>query len=201
MPYADKTKQKLHRTWQNMVWRCYRKEHTSYKYYGGRGIKVCEEWQKFEPFYHWAISNGYADNLTIDRINVNGDYEPSNCRWATMKAQANNRRSSHFVTYNGTTKTVAEWAEEVGISQQAMLERLSSSHWSIEEAVTTKRNSRAVKQPLFNKKVKQIYSDGTTTVWNSISEAAIALKLHNANISRALKKTNHTAGGCHWEYV
>lgn len=88
---------RLHNIWLGMRSRCHSKGHSGFKNYGGRGITVCDEWDDYCVFKDWAISNGYADNLTIDRIDVNGNYEPSNCRWVTYKEQAKNKRVNQFL--------------------------------------------------------------------------------------------------------
>lgn len=93
---------RLYRIWCDMKSRCSNKSLSCYKYYGGKGISVCDEWQNsFQTFYNWAISNGYQDDLSIDRIDVNGNYNPSNCRWATIKEQANNKSNSRRLNNAG----------------------------------------------------------------------------------------------------
>lgn len=115
---------RIYREWINIRQRCKNKKHTSYKDYGGRGIEVCDEWDdSFINFYEWAINNGYTDDLSIDRIDVNGNYEPSNCRWVTIKQQNNNKRNTVFITYNGQTKSVSEWSEVTGISTSVLYRR------------------------------------------------------------------------------
>lgn len=111
---------RLYSVWQEMRYRCINKNHHAYKYYGGRGIVVCREWNTFETFRDWALANGYGKGLSIDRINNNGNYGPDNCRWATRKQQHRNKRSNRYITINGVTKLLCEWAEIAGISRQAL---------------------------------------------------------------------------------
>lgn len=128
---------KLFKILDAMKGRCYNKNNKSYKYYGGRGIIICDEWKNnFKIFYDWAINNGYQEGLTIDRINVNGNYEPSNCRWITQKQQANNTRANVYITYNNQTHTLMEWSEITGISYSALRHRLQRK-WTIEKTLTT----------------------------------------------------------------
>ena len=106
-------------TYRSMMERCYRKGAKNYPYYGGRGIKVCEEWHDIENFERWVLSSGYEKGLTIDREDVNGDYSPENCRWETRKVQANNRRNTLVIEGH----TVSEWADILGISRSTISNR------------------------------------------------------------------------------
>lgn len=109
-----------------------------YKNYGGRGIKICDEWlgkEGFSNFFEWAISNGYKDNLTIDRIDVDGNYEPSNCRWVTKEKQNYNKKNNCFIVYKKQRKTIAEWSKELGFKPSVLGWRIRNG-WSIEEALT-----------------------------------------------------------------
>lgn len=127
---------RLHEIWVGMRKRCNNKKCKCYKSYGGRGITVCNEWKDFESFYNWAIVNGYSDNLSLDRIDVNGNYCPENCRWATMKVQMNNTRRNRLITYNGETHTAAEWSELTGIKSSVIRERIDRYGWPVEKALT-----------------------------------------------------------------
>lgn len=113
-----KSKTRLYSIWISMKQRCYNSNCNSFKYYGGRGIKVCEEWKNnFLSFEKWSIENGYSENLTLDRIDVNGNYCQENCRWATQVEQQNNLRNNHRESYAGITKTIAEWSHFLNINQ------------------------------------------------------------------------------------
>lgn len=104
---------KIYGRWLTMRSRCNNPNFPKYKDYGARGIKVCREWDDFKAFYDWAMNNGYSDDLTIDRIYVNGNYEPSNCRWVNAKVQANNQRRNIRLNINGVEKTLMEWYEDL----------------------------------------------------------------------------------------
>lgn len=128
---------RLYTIWGNMKKRCSSPNDPAFKYYGGREITVCVEWEKsFVAFRDWALSNGYADNLTIDRIDVNGNYCPENCRWADVQTQMNNTRRNHTITFNGETHTLSEWSRLSGINYMSLKTRLRRG-WTIERALTT----------------------------------------------------------------
>lgn len=133
---------RLYTIWVDMRRRCSYIGDPSYKNYGGRDISVCEEWEKsFLNFKEWALGNGYAENLTIDRVNVDENYCPENCRWATLKQQANNKRDNVYVTVNGETHTLTEWSEITGISYNTITKRRYRG-WSDVDAVSTPVNAR-----------------------------------------------------------
>ena len=132
-----KSNTRIYRSYKSMKERCYNDRSEIYKYYGERGIRICDEWlNDFQTFYNWSISNGYTDELTIDRIDNDGNYEPSNCRWVDMKAQSRNKRNNVYVTYNNQTKILADWAKEKGMSRGILSARLIKG-WTFEEAINT----------------------------------------------------------------
>lgn len=130
------TKTRLHKIWESMHARCEYPKHSHYHSYGGRGIVVCDEWREYLLFAKWARANGYGETLSIDRIDVNGNYCPENCRWVSMKEQANNKRNNHLVSYGGETHTITEWAGILGIGKTTIKERLKMG-WSEEATLTT----------------------------------------------------------------
>jgi hypothetical protein len=130
----------LYTKWQNMKARCNNTKGNKYKDYGGRGIRVCDRWLTFENF---LSDMGYPPTKkhTLERIDVNGDYEPSNCRWATHLEQAQNKRDSRFLCFNGQRLVISEWAKITGIAYGTIRRRLESG-WSAEKTLTTPVDSR-----------------------------------------------------------
>ena len=128
---------RLYRIWGHMKERCCNPDSPKYYRYGARGIKVCAEWMNdFEAFHAWAITHGYAENLSINRIDNDGDYCPENCEWATNEEQANNTSRNHMITYNGETHTIAEWARIKHIPYKTLFKRISDD-WSYAKAFET----------------------------------------------------------------
>lgn len=126
----------LYIVWGGMKKRCTNPNCAAYPNYGGRGIGICDEWeQDFKMFYDWAMSSGYADNLTLDRIDNDGDYEPSNCRWVDKLTQVRNRRNTLLVQHGGKTQTLKAWADELGIGYHTLYSRINRG-WSVDETLT-----------------------------------------------------------------
>lgn len=128
----------LYRAWSNIKTRCYNPKKDTYAYYGGKGITMCQEWlNNFMAFYNWSMNNGYKKGLTIDRLNPNGNYEPSNCRWVTASQQQNNKLNNHIIEYNGEIHTLAEWSSLLNLNYGTLHRRIQYLNWSIEKAFTT----------------------------------------------------------------
>jgi hypothetical protein len=145
---------RIYKIWHGMMERCYKPSSTQFHYYGMRGIVVCEEWQDVSNFYLWAMANGYKEDLSIERKDVNGNYEPANCVWIPRPEQAWNRRTTRNVTIDGITKPAAVWAKECGITRYAFYKRLKSG-WNGAELLKPLNESKRGR--LANKRKDGIY--------------------------------------------
>lgn len=144
------SKTKLYRRWKDMRRRCNNPNRKGYKNYGGRGIKVCEEWEEdFMNFYNWSMENGYLEELEIDRIDNDGNYEPNNCRWITRKEQSNNKQQSRYVTINGITKTLKDWSAESGLPYDTLRLRLNRG-WKEKELLIPLMTNQFSKEEYLN---------------------------------------------------
>lgn len=122
--------------------RCYNEKNKSYKNYGGRGITICQEWlDDKEKFIKWSLENGYQEHLSIDRINNDGNYEPSNCRWVTISQNNQNRRSCKFYTLNGKTQNLQQWCNEFKVDR-AMVDKRLSLGWEFKKALFSPKRQR-----------------------------------------------------------
>ena len=141
------SKTRLYGIWIGMRDRCNNTKNPAYERYGGKGVVVCDEWEKdFMVFRDWSLRNGYKNNLSIDRIDVNGNYEPSNCRWATAKQQADNKTCNILITIDGRTQNLQQWCDEYGIKRSTVNTRVIQCGWDYVRAITTPiRKTRVVK--------------------------------------------------------
>lgn len=139
---------RLYEIYRHMIYRCYYPNSPDYKHYGGRNIHISNLWlgtNGFENFKNWSLENGYQPDLTIDRINVHGDYEPTNCRWTTNIVQQRNKTNNFYISYKGETKTCAEWAEIYNINMHSLYYRIKTAHWDVKKALETPINKRKTK--------------------------------------------------------
>ena len=135
------TRERLYGVWGGMLTRTRNPKAENYAYYGGRGIKVCDEWHDYAIFREWALTHGYQPNAkygecTLDRIDDNGNYCPENCRWVSMTSQANNQRSNKLITYNGETLNLKQWATKLHINYSTFRQYINNG-LSLEEIITT----------------------------------------------------------------
>lgn len=145
--YAKKTRSchgestgKFYKKWSSIKTRCYNKNTPCYKNYGGRGIKMCDEWLDFWNFREWAYKNGYSEGLTLERTDVNGNYEPSNCKWIPMEEQAINKRNNSFIEYGGKRQTISQWSKELGVGKEVLSYRYRAG-WAPEECLFGKKTA------------------------------------------------------------
>lgn len=146
------TNSRIYKIYHGMKARCYNKNNDRYLDYGGRGITICQEWlDDFMNFYNWSMGNGYSEHLTIERKDNNMGYSPSNCMWATAKEQANNRRTSRLIEFDGKTLTSAQWSGITGIPRTDIENRIDNLGWSVEKALTQKVNkNHRIKKGMYN---------------------------------------------------
>ena len=128
-------KSPLYGVWQTMKQRCCNPNCRGFKWYGAKGVKVCDEWLDFTSFYEWAMRSGYRKGLTIDRIDSSKDYEPRNCRWVTMSQQQSNKHNNFLIEYNGEVHTLTEWSKLTGIPRSTLSNRFHLLGWSPERAL------------------------------------------------------------------
>lgn len=148
---------RLHSIWRGMLKRCNAPRSSTYSGYGGRGIRVCDEWLDYVVFKKWALESGYMDDLSIDRIDNDGNYCPSNCRWVDMKLQARNRRTTRWIYFQGEKKSLAEWCEKTGLGPGTITKRLKRG-WPIEKTLTVEPYKLHTKERLihFNGEAKNL---------------------------------------------
>lgn len=201
-------KTRLHKIWSNMKQRCSNPKVRAYKTYGGRGITVCDEWKdSFKNFKEWAYSNGYNDTLTIERIDVNGNYEPSNCKWITLEEQVNNKTNSVWIEVDGIKKTAKQWSRITGIPYNSIISRVNrgvnpriivtakSLKCYTDEEIGIKRKNTA-------KPIMQFTKDGQFVArFDRVKDAAKTIGCSPSDISENLTGRSATSHGYVWKYA
>ena len=191
-----KTHNRIYNIYRGMKNRCYNKNDYHYKWYGEKGIKICDKWlNNFMDFYNWSLENGYKNDLSIDRIDSNKDYCPENCKWSTQKQQNNNRNRCVKITINNETHTIAEWSEISGVHRKAISRKLK-------KGITGEKLIEKVRTPVKCKIIKKDLDGNIIKIWNSLQEISEILNYQKTAISNVCKNKSHykTSYGYKWEY-
>lgn len=183
----------IYPVWCNMLARCRKPNKDHYDRYGGRGIKVCDEWTDISSFARWAYENGYAPGLQIDRINNDGNYEPGNCRFVDRKTNMHNTEKNVYLTINGETRCLSEWADMYGISYKR------AAHWYERHGAEYTINC-FISGEVPNTK-KRVYCKETDTVYSSVREAARELNCDYTHVSHCCHGEALTHHGYHFSFV
>ena len=194
-PSPPHWKCRLYRIWSAMKQRCRNPNVLGYKYYGGRGIKVCAEWENYFAFRDWALSHGYRDNLTIERNDVNGDYCPENCSWATYRQQANNKTNNRFIEYHGKRMTSRQWDRELGFREGILSDRLNTLGWDIERTMTEAVGTSHAEKITYNGDTHTV-SEWAEILGISLSSLWKRLKDPEWSLEEVFTKPKHGMANC-----
>lgn len=198
--YTDEQRESfLYTTWSGMKQRCYNVNSEAYPNYGGRGIKVCNEWREdYLSFYNWSILNGASEELTIDRIDVNGNYTPENCRWVSNSVQQRNKQYNRYIEYNGQRKLMLEWAEETGLRITTITSRLER-RWDVGEVLGYEHHAR--KGSKHTKRILQYDKDmNLIKEWHSLHFIRKETNRSKKTILRYLENGEIDTRGFYWRY-
>ena len=199
----EQTSSFLYSTWNGMKQRCLDPNSSHYHCYGGRGVTICEDWlNDYSKFYEWAVANGASRELTLDRIDTNGNYEPSNCRWADVETQMNNTSQNRFIEYNGEKLTVMQWSRRTGIEEGTIRRRLDSYGYSVAEALGYETHTKKSWDRSHTRKPVNQYSlDGEfIREWPSAQVASESLGISIKAIQHCVTGYYKTGGGFIWKY-
>lgn len=193
----------LYSTWHGMRQRCLDPNSSHFANYGGRGIIICEEWlNDYTKFYDWALENGACKQLTLDRIDLNGNYEPSNCRWADMETQMNNTTQNRFIEYKGERLTVTQWSRKTKIQEGTIRARLDKYGYSVGQALGYEPHTTKVWDRSHTRKIVNQYSLNGDFIkqWASVQDASDALNISIPSIRNCATGVYKTGNGFIWKY-
>ncbi|MCQ2544314.1 MAG: hypothetical protein MJ126_09140 [Lachnospiraceae bacterium] len=186
---------RIYNVWKNINERCNNPKSKSYKSYGGR--EITNEFVEFEDFIEWALENGYDNDLSIERVDVNGNYSKANCKWIPIKEQCYNTQKTNWITYKGKTQSLSKWAEELGFNKHTLQTRYNRGERNVD--VLFSNLSRDVTK--YDKVIQYDLQGNIIKIYDSVREANLQTGIACCNISRVCKGKRKSAGGYMWKYT